>query len=162
MSDIETAKRFRSEEKYGQALEIMFSLLNESPKDADLNYQIGSTYDASERCDQAIPYYENALSFGLSSDRDGCFLALGSSLRAIGLYEEAKKVLKKGIEEFPSNEALKPFLAITLYNLGEYDQAIKLLMKTILTSSSDENILAYSRALEYYVEHLDDKLEPTI
>ena len=162
MSNVEKAKQLRSEGKYSEALEILNLLLEKSPDDDEINYQIGWTYDASDRCDQAIPFYENALSLGLSNDRDGCFLALGSSLRAIGRYEEAKKVLQKGIEEFPSNEALKPFLAITLYNLGENQQAINLLMKTILTTSADKNILAYSRAFEYYAEHLDEKLEPTI
>lgn len=162
MESLEHAKSLRSQEKYEEALHIFYSLSKSSPDDPEISYQIGWTFDASDRCDQAIPFYEKALRQGLSSDRDGCMLALGSSLRAIGRNNDAKKVLEQGVKEFPDNGAFPTFLSITLYNLGKMQTAIRLLMDTLLRYSTDGGLQRYKRALQYYSSNLDEVLKPTV
>jgi len=159
---IEKAKKLRTEQQGDQALEILISALHEYPKDAEINYQIGWTYDASERSDQAILYYQKALEYGLAEDRVGCLLGLGSSLRAIGEYEQSRVILETAVRDFPQNLALKSFLSLTLYNLGKHEEATSLLIKLLGQTTVDPEIKAYQSALEYYADNLNETLSSTV
>ncbi len=46
---------------------------------------------------------------------------------------------------------------MTLYNLSEHGRAMELLLKCLIETTKDEEILSYKRAIEFY----SDKLEET-
>ena len=127
-NEIDEAIRLRKAEKFDEAKAYLESLLEKNSNNPDIEYQIGWTYDASDQCKYAIPHYQKALELGLKNDRVGRFVALGSSLRAIGDYDASKKILELGLKEFPEYRPLKVFLAMTLYNLKEYKKAITSLL----------------------------------
>jgi len=52
---------------------------------------------------------------------------------------------------------MKVFLAMTLYNLGEYHEAVSSLVKLIAETTADENILNYERAILFYADDLNQK-----
>jgi tetratricopeptide (TPR) repeat protein len=162
MKSVAEAVALRNEEKHNEALQMLFELLNSSPNDPVISYEIGGTFDDSERCDQAIPFYRKALENGLKEERAVCVLALGSSHRAIGQYQEAREVLEQGVRDFPSYHPMICFLALTYTNLGESELATRALIKLILDPKADfEEIRRYTPALEYYINDFNEVLDPT-
>ncbi|WP_211251480.1 hypothetical protein [Carnobacterium inhibens] len=61
----------------------------------------------------------------------------------------------EGIEKHPSNEAMKVFLSMTLYNLKEHKKATELLLTILLDTKKNENIIMYRKAIELYSANLD-------
>ncbi|MFJ4101010.1 tetratricopeptide repeat protein [Amycolatopsis japonica] len=106
----------------------------------------------------AAPFSEQALAGeGLSTeDRHGVFVGLGSTYRVLGRYEESLATLRRGLGEFPDDAALRTFLAMALYNVGEAHEATGTLLKVLAATSADDGVRRYRRAVEYYADHLDD------
>lgn len=83
-------------------------------------------------------------------------LGLGSSYRTIGEYEQSQKIFRKAIELFPENLSFQVFYSMTLYNLGEHNEAMQRLLKCLLETTSDEKILQYQKAIQFYANALDE------
>lgn len=45
---------------------------------------------------------------------------------------------------------------MTLYNLKEYHHAMELLLKCLLATTKDSDILVYRTAIEFYSDKLDE------
>ncbi|SBW04190.1 TPR repeat-containing protein (fragment) [uncultured Eubacteriales bacterium] len=56
---------------------------------------------------------------------------------------------------FPEDNAIKTFYAMTLYNLGEFSSAMKMLLTNLADTSLDENIKQYGKAIKLYADDLD-------
>ncbi|MFC3449220.1 tetratricopeptide repeat protein [Amycolatopsis speibonae] len=136
----------------------LIELAGQHPKDAVIAYQTAWAHDAAGLEAEAAPFYEQALiGEGLSTeDRHGVFVGLGSTYRVLGRYDESLKTLRRGLDEFPDDAALKTFLAMALYNVGEAREAAGTLLKVLSATSSDTGVQRYRRAVEYYADHLDD------
>ena len=104
-----------------QAREQLVGLVDQYPQDAVIAYQTAWAHDSAGLEAEAVPFYERALNgSGLSADdRHGAFLGLGSTYRVLGRYDLALATLRRGLAEFPDNAALRTFLAMALYNVGE-------------------------------------------
>ncbi|WP_327170359.1 tetratricopeptide repeat protein [Streptomyces sp. NBC_01336] len=146
------------EEKTPRAHEELVSLAARHPHDAAIAYQTAWSHDSLGFEAQAVPYYERALNGrGLAAqDRHGAFLGLGSTLRVLGRYAEAREVLGRGLSEFAQDAALRTFLAMTLYNLGEPREAVRTLLLVSAATSRDPQVQAYRPAIEYYADRLDE------
>ncbi|WP_336823315.1 tetratricopeptide repeat protein [Sporosarcina sp. USHLN248] len=156
MSRLYEAIQLRNEGELVKSNELLTSLVEETPGDALLNYQTAWSFDALGKESAAIPYYERALQIGLEEqDAIGALIGLGSSYRALGKYAESKEVLERGIEQFPENNALKTFYAMTLYNVGEYERAMEVLLICIAETSSDPHVVAYKKAIGFYANNLN-------
>ncbi|WP_054754753.1 tetratricopeptide repeat protein [Piscibacillus salipiscarius] len=106
---------------------------------------------------QAIGFYKQALELGLEGEmRRDALLCLGSSYRAVGLYEQARETLEIGMSEYPDYNAFYIFFAMTLYNLGDTDLAMEFVLKKLLETTDDESIKQFSRALDFYASRLDE------
>lgn len=57
----------------------------------------------------------------------------------------------------PANKAIQAFYSMTLFNTGQHDKAMELLLKSLVETSSDKNIQSYKKAILFY----SDKLEKT-
>ncbi|MHA6529782.1 tetratricopeptide repeat protein [Paenibacillus sp. BAC0078] len=153
---IETAVALRSAGQAEEARSLLLRLLAEDEGNAELHYQLAWTHDVLGLEREAVPYYERSLSLGLPpEERMGALLGLGSTYRTLGEYAQSRKVLEQGIGEFPQNKEFAVFLAMTLHNLGEHSEAMKLLLTLLAETSSDEGIASYRKAILFY----SDKLE---
>jgi thioredoxin-like negative regulator of GroEL len=150
------AVKLRTEGEAGQARDILLPLAAEYPDDATVAYQTAWTHDALGREAEAVGFYEAALSLpGLSEDdRRGAFTGLGSSFRVLGRYADSVATLTLGTEEFPDDGALATFLAMALYNSGDRDQAMGILLRLLARTSGDEQVQRYRRAIEHYSRDL--------
>ncbi len=97
-----------------------------------------------------MPFYEKAVDLGLPpQEMQKAILGLGSSYRALGEYEKSKTVFQKGIELFPENRAIPVFYSMTLYNLQEHRRAMELLLKCLIETTHDHEIMGYKKAIAF-------------
>jgi tetratricopeptide (TPR) repeat protein len=155
-NQINQAIALRREGKKQESNHLLKELVKEFPEDPIVHYQCAWSYDLLGMEREAIPCYERAIELGLSGDDlEGALLGLGSSYRALGEYEKSKAVFLKGIEQFPNNRALQVFYSMVLYNLKEHDSAMETLLKCLIDTTEDEQILHYKRAIQFYSDKLD-------
>lgn len=140
-----------------RARALLVTLAEELPADAEVAYQAAWVHDVLGMEAEAVPFYERALAGdGLSAqDRHGARLGYASTLRTLGRYPEAVGAFRRGLKEFPDDPALRTFLAMALYNVGEYHEAIQTLLETLTATSSDPDIQRYRPAIEHYAKNLD-------
>ncbi|MDW4526010.1 tetratricopeptide repeat protein [Rossellomorea marisflavi] len=138
-----------------ESIRILKELIAEHPKSGSLHYQCAWSHDASGLEEEAVEYYEKALTYGLDEEESiGAYTGLGSTYRALGKYEKSKEVLEDGLKKH-RDRALSVFYSMTLYNLGETKKAMELLLGQLCDTSSDESIQSYAAAINYYSRDLD-------
>lgn len=129
----------------------------ETPDDAEANHQMAWLCDVRGYEREAVPYYLKAVAGDLSAEeRRGALLGLGSTFRTLGEYPRAVEVLRHGVSEFPEDRAIQTFLAMALYNAAEYREAVELLLKNLIETTSDPEIRSYESALRFYAGRLDE------
>lgn len=157
MRELKIAIELRKEGKLRESNKTLINLVNKYPDNAIVNYQCAWSFDVLSLEKEAVPYYEKAISIGLSDkDLQGAFIGLGSTYRTLGQYQKSKKVLEKGLAKFTHDRAMKVFYAMTLYNLNEYSKAMEIILANLAQTSSDRNIETYKKAIEFYSDKLDE------
>jgi tetratricopeptide (TPR) repeat protein len=147
----------RKNGKLKESNELIGELVRDFPEDAIYNYQYAWSFDILGEEEKAVPYYENAIKIGLPSKvMEGAILGLGSTYRALGEYENSKDVFLKGMELFPDNHAIQVFFSMTLYNLKEHSKAMELILKCLINTTNDTELLSYKRAINFYSDKLDE------
>lgn len=150
------AIRLRKEGKLKESNKILINLSNDNPNNSIINYQCAWSFDVMGLEREAVPYYEKAIILGLpDDDLKGAFLGLGSTYRTLGEYKKSRKVFEEGLAKFPYDNAIKTFYAMTLYNLKEYPKAMEILLNNLVQTSSDEELIKYKKAIEFYSDKLD-------
>ena len=156
-NELKPALDFRNSGCHKESNEVLMKLIEEYPNNASVNYQCAWSYDLLGEEAKAVPYYEKAIRLGLPIEElEGALLGLGSTYRTLGEYEKSKQIFQQGIDQFPSNRALQVFYSMTLYNLNEHGKAMELLLKCLVETTTDHEILNYKRAIEFYLDKLDE------
>jgi tetratricopeptide (TPR) repeat protein len=156
-TDLEKALEFRKAGNYKESNELFMKLIVEDPNNAFMNYQCAWSFDLLGEESKAVPLYEKAIKLGLPpNELEGALLGLGSTYRTLGEYEKSKSTFLKGMETFPNNKAMQIFYSMTLYNLNEHSKAMELLLRCLIDTTNDNEILSYKRAIEFYSDKLDE------
>ena len=151
-----TAVRLREDGRLEEARQLLLELRSESPDDARIAVQTAWVHDSMGFEEEAVAHYEAAIAGDLSDDElRGALLGLGSTYRALGRDDESEETFRRGIERFPDFAALRVFRAMTLYNLGRAQEAVRELIHVLLETSSDPSIERYRRSLVAYADDLD-------
>ena len=151
------ALELRKENKKKESNHILFKMAEEYPDHAFINYQCAWSFDVLGEESKAVPFYEKAIKQGLSGkDLEGAILGLGSTYRTLGEYEKSEKVLLEGMKLFPTNRAMQVFYTMTLYNLSEHKKAMEFLLKCLIDTTTDSEILSYKEAINFYRDKLDE------
>ncbi len=155
---LDEADRLREEGKPEEARKRLLALTAEYPGDAEVACRTAWIHDALGLESEAVPYYERALAHPelATEDRRGSLLGLGSTYRVLGRYGQAVETLRRGVEEFPDDGALRTFLAMALFNTGEHDEAMRLLLELTASTSQDPYVQQYRRAIEHYAKDLHE------
>ncbi|HMO56736.1 MAG TPA: tetratricopeptide repeat protein [Roseiflexaceae bacterium] len=150
--------RLRGAGEQQAALALLEALHAAHPDDACIAYEYASTFDLVGDEQQAIPWYERALSLGLADpERRGALLGLGSSYRCVGRYNEAITTFEQAATEYADGSEFAAFGALALYNVGRCREAVGILLRLLVETTSDRQVQRYSRALRYYADHPDDR-----
>ncbi|MDN7240583.1 tetratricopeptide repeat protein [Planococcus sp. N028] len=154
---LEYAIKLRESGKQEASNKLLLELAGNYPENPQVNYHCAWSFDVLGKEEKAVPYYEKAIRLGLTGkDLEGALLGLGSTYRTLGEYQKSERTFLKGIELFPINYAMKAFYSMTLYNLKEHQAAMEMLISCLVQTSTDEDILVYKRALEFYSDKLDE------
>ncbi|MFC8080894.1 tetratricopeptide repeat protein [Streptomyces sp. NPDC057307] len=155
------AVELRTRGEAEQARERLVALAARHPDDAEVAYQTAWTHDALGLEAEAVAYYEGALAgTGLSAeDRLGALVGLGSTFRILGRYEKAVETLRGGLAEFPDDGALRTFLAMALFNTERHDDAMRILLELLATTSEDPGVRSYRRAISHYAKDLREVVQ---
>ncbi|MEN2766267.1 tetratricopeptide repeat protein [Ornithinibacillus xuwenensis] len=155
-SELERAINLRKTGNRKESNEILIRLVQLYPEHPSINYQCAWSFDLLGEEANAVPYYEQAIELGLPREElEGALLGLGSTYRTLGEYKQSKKVFQKAMEAFPTNRAIQTFYAMTLYNLNEHHKAMELLLKCLIDTTTDDKLLSYQKAIEFYSNKLD-------
>ena len=150
------AVELRSTGHAEEAREMLLVLATKYPDDAEMNYQAAWVYDILGREREAVPFYVRAIELGLEGeDLEGALLGLGSTYRTLGDYERAEATLRLGLKAFPQKRIFQIFLAMTLYNLERYHDAMELVLTNLAETTTDPSILRYKQAVLSYGTQLD-------
>jgi tetratricopeptide (TPR) repeat protein len=146
----------RDEGRLDEARAILADLHRANPDDASINLQVAWIHDRLGLESKAVPYYERALEVGLEGDDlQHALLGLGSTYRSLGRYRDSVRILDRGVEEFPSDPAMKIFQAMAWYNTGRAKEACELLLTIMATTDQPESIARYRSAIAEYARDLD-------
>lgn len=63
------------------------------------------------------------------------------------------------IDLFPNNKAIQGFYAMTLYNVKQHEKLMELLLKVLIHTTHDEEIIGYKKAIEFYADKVDEVWE---
>ena len=157
---IQRAIELRNASQHTEALTILLDLHNATPDDAIVNYELASTFTLEGVKDEAIGFYEHAISCGLAGDAlRTAFVNLGSTYRSVGRFGDAARILQRGAAVFPDAPEFDVFLAMTRYHLGEHQEAMRLLLCHIAEYSVEPATQTHKLAILYSAEHLDQAEE---
>ncbi|TVX96298.1 tetratricopeptide repeat protein [Cohnella terricola] len=160
MKELEVAIQLRESGNLEEARSLLLKLLEQQPLNPSVWYQCAWLHDVLELEREAVPYYKKSLELGLQGEeRQGALLGLGSTFRTLGMYEEAKLIFEKAIKEYPERREYQIFYAMVLYNMNEFSEAMSILLKQLAETSNDEGIQDYRKAILFYSDKLDSKVE---
>lgn len=160
MTAIENARDLRRADELEASQAKLLALLEVYPDHPLVLFEVGGSYDVMGEEEMAIPYYRRAIEAGLDgNDLQECLVCLGSTLRVVGEYEEAVEILEQAVDEFPDRNSSRAFLALAYLSNGDAEDAVRTLLGLLLETTSDQDILAYADALDYYKDNLDETLD---
>ncbi|WP_117149131.1 tetratricopeptide repeat protein [Paraliobacillus zengyii] len=155
--NLENGIKLRKNGKQEESNELFKKLVKEFPDNASITYHCAWSFDLLGEESKAVPFYENAINLGLSSEElEGAILKLGSTYRTLGEYQKSENTFVRGIDLFPNNKAIQVFYAMTLYNLKNQEKAMELLIKVLINTTNDEEIISYKKAIDFYSDKLDE------
>ncbi|PLR83627.1 hypothetical protein CVD25_20140 [Bacillus canaveralius] len=157
MRELQKALDVKKSGQLDKARDLLKALAENESRNAAVFYHCAVVHDQLGLELDAVPYYKKALELGLDDEkRRSAMLGLGSTYRALGLYEEARSMLAAGIAEYPQAREFLVFLSITLYNLGEHEKSTSILLKQLAETTGDKSIASYKRAILFYADHLNE------
>lgn len=157
MPDLSLVRRLKAKGRYEEAQRQLQAWLDADPENPRLLFEMAVVLDNQGLEDDAIPYYQAALSRDLNgAQRVEAYLGLGSSLRVVGRVFESYQVMSSAVEEYPQHLALKVFYALTLERMGNFGDAVTQLLNVVLECGKGDTLDAYRPALRYYREHRHD------
>ncbi|MGH3438995.1 MAG: tetratricopeptide repeat protein [Pseudonocardiaceae bacterium] len=154
---VTAAIQLRETGQYKSACSAFLVLAKDFPDDQRIAYQTAWAHDKLGEEANAVEFYVRALrGDGLTPDeRQGALLGLGSTYRALGHHEESVRTLRRGVEEFPEDHAVRTFLALALHDSGQHRAAFNIVLRLLVESSPNEMIKEYRRPLLEYAQEPD-------
>jgi tetratricopeptide (TPR) repeat protein len=137
------------------ALQQAHELVSRFPDNPRAHFVLAGTFDFQDRETEALPPYQRAWELGLvGDDLPRFYVQYGSTLRNVGQFDEAVRVLQEGRERFPENAAIQAFLALALFSAGRAAEAVAAALSVVLVSAGTGDLHGYERALREYVAAL--------
>ncbi|GGF14494.1 tetratricopeptide repeat protein [Williamsia phyllosphaerae] len=133
------------------AIEHMQRLVAErAPDDPDARFEMGGAYDSCGYEEQAAAEYAAARAHGLQGARLAQLnIQQGSTLRNIGLVDEAVTMLRATEPDPSIGDARAVFLALALRDAGQPDEALRVAIEALIPHLPryQRSAAAYARAL---------------
>ncbi|WP_353114749.1 tetratricopeptide repeat protein [Microbacterium sp.] len=123
------------------------------PGDARAEFERAGARDSAGRPDEAVPLYRRALELGLDEEhRPQAVIQLASSLRNLGEYEEALRVIAEeqdGHPDSPYRDALAGMHALALASAGQPERGLSVALLALVPHMPryHRSMTAYAHAI---------------
>jgi tetratricopeptide (TPR) repeat protein len=150
--------RSNDPESIERGLSILRAAIYADPSNSSAHFAIAGAFDFLGREQEALTHYQRIVTLGVTTlpaqDQPALYIQLGSTLRNLQKFDEARKILEEGIERFPGIAAMKAFLGLNEFADGNYQKAAMLFLESSLREPGDQSVNYYSRALRHYASRL--------
>jgi tetratricopeptide (TPR) repeat protein len=156
--DLELDRLFtaRDRDHMSPTIDALTALQERHPGHARVLYELAGAYDTAGREAAALPWYEQAMTAGLTGDvLRRCYLQYGSTLRHLDRLQESLEVFRRARSEFPDSVALRVFEALTLHAADRSSAAISSLIGLIADHVHSDDIDRYKPAMRANANHLE-------
>jgi tetratricopeptide (TPR) repeat protein len=154
---IEILRRSKLESDRRQCIALLAKYIENDPGDAKAWYDKAGCHDFLGEEREAEPCYRKCFELGWQQlpkeEQASFFVGFGSTLRNNLKFAESISVLKRAAEIFPSNAALKVFLALSYYSNREDRACAEVLFSSCLDAAA-KGFDGYERAIKEYVDML--------
>lgn len=142
-------------EKFEEALQAAHGLVARFPENPRAHFVLGGTFDFQDRETDDVPPHQRAWELGLAGDDVPRFyVQYGSTLRNVGQFDEAVRVLREGSARYPENAATQAFLALALFSVGRGAEALATAFAMVSQDGVNPDLHGYERAVREYVAAL--------
>ncbi|WP_027965137.1 tetratricopeptide repeat protein [Halalkalibacillus halophilus] len=156
MNYLENILKFKENSQWEDAQKLILEVL-EQEQNSEVYFHAGDIHEKLEMFPQAITYYKQALEEAENLDlREEILLSLGRSYRSVGLYDLAVETLEIGMSEFPTNNKMSVYFAMALYNQGDPDLAMEIIIQKLLETTQDQSLKEEQELIEFYASCLDE------
>jgi len=107
--------------KLGDAHAFYLKLLELKPDDGETYYCLGRVLKDSNHLQEAVPYFEKAITLGVRSAE--IFAELAHTMVELSRFHDAMPMAKAAVTLNPDNPQALRSLMLTLFALGQYEQA---------------------------------------
>lgn len=153
--DIAKASALMREERTEEAMAILQALVDDFPREARAHFELAGALDFQGREEEALEPYFRAAALGLPpEDVPRLHVQLGSTMRNVGMLDEAEQLLAQGRGQFPDYPALAAFHALALTSVGRAEEAVALLLDTLAARAGTIDLDGYQRAIGGYAADL--------
>jgi tetratricopeptide (TPR) repeat protein len=121
--------------KIESLLAIMQQAALDRPTDASLQWAIGHAYNLQEKPEQAIPYFQQAVTLGDNSDRT--IKELANIYLSLNQFEQALQIYQRLLQSNPNDVEANSALAFIYAQQGRLDEAIQA-NQSVLQQSPDD------------------------
>lgn len=147
----------RDRENMQPTIDAFLAVLAEHPDDAAVLYDVGGAYDTAGDEPTALGYYERAMAAGLDGDiLRRCLLQYGSTLRALGRFDESLAALDRALALYPASPSVRMWHALSLHAAGRSDAAVAELMELTIDEVRAPDLVRYEAAVRGNAAYLRD------
>lgn len=149
---IDLSKMFSSNNPE-KGLQILKSIVTETPCDPTVHYNIGLVYSKLHRYEEAIESYKKAIDY--NTEIPEVYLYLGIAYGYLGKYEDSISALEKAKQLIPNDEKILCSLAIEYCKSGKLEEGIVIFKDALKINPNNTSILGCLG--EAYYEAGNDK-----
>lgn len=154
---LQAAIALRKQGEHEQSRQLLQALTTEPELRALAFLHLAWSYDNQGLEREAEHNYLAALDAGLDEeDRFEARFGLASTWRCLGKYQQAKTLFEEIMIAWPQATEIRPFYALCLYNLGEHECAVSVLLESV-AQHPDERTAPYQEVLRYYAQNPDQR-----
>ncbi|WP_245734114.1 tetratricopeptide repeat protein [Sporolactobacillus nakayamae] len=123
------------------------TLTNQYPQESQVWLKYALTLDQLSMEEEAIPKYKNALELGLSkADERIALICLASSYRNVGQIHSALETIKKALEKYQQDAAVRCFYSLILMDDNKPAQAVKTLGELLVNEVAAQRFGGFAQA----------------
>lgn len=150
---LQTAIALRKQGEHEKSRQLLKTLANDPAFAGRAALHIAWSYDNESKEREAAEWYLAALEGELEDDEKfEARFGLASTWRCLGKYAQAKALFEEVLADWPRATEVQPFYALCLFNLGETERAVQLLLEHI-AHSPNARTAPYKEVLHAYAQN---------
>ena len=130
-------------------------LVERFPDEPRAHFALGGAHDAAGHEAEAVGPYRRAMELGLAGeDVARWYVQFGSTLRNVGEFDEAVRLLTEGRTRFPEDAAIRVFLVLALHSAGRSGAGLAEVIDLLLSDPKAPDLRGYERAIRWYADEV--------